>query len=240
MSSKFAAIFYPPPSIKAVSPATAEHCPTGAAPGRTTAEAFLAHLRSRLQPGPKAAHPGRWPGRLQRDAGRADARQREDLVDRFLQERAAVGGQGQRVHTPAGLVAYLRQLMASLPGTTAVRDGNPRWLEPQAQAWLAAEEQAGLTLITHDAGRDQVAAAALGITWADWAIAQTGSLVQLSGSGRSRLVSLPAARNRHRADARQPPAPYSHRGTERRYSSYAWPKRAAKARSSGRIWKRWT
>ncbi|MBO8141195.1 MAG: lactate utilization protein [Firmicutes bacterium] len=171
-------------------------------------EAFLAHLRSRLTSVEKAPHPGRWRGRDYDDPPAAPpgvepaAGETDRLIDRFSRELSAVGGKATLVSNPEDLKIFLQALTGSRNVRTAVRDSHPWWFDPSCSldarlperhartGWLQALEDCGLEVVAADASRDTVAAADIGITWADWGIAETGSLVLLSGEGRSRVASL--------------------------------------------------
>ena len=120
----------------------------------------------------------------------------EDLVARFSRELTTLGGV---VHEPPGAdAASVATLVASIAASTS---------EPRAlmwdDAWIpvpglsAALEARGFAIERqHDRDmsstdrRQVLAAAAVGITGADAALAETGSLVLASGAGRGRLASL--------------------------------------------------
>lgn len=154
-------------------------------------EAFLAHIRARLANSRQSPHPGGFPARAQAagDVPRAGAARRA-LIDRFVAELTAVGGHAERIGQPGDLAVYLRRLAESADRKLAVREDDPRWREPQGAPWLAALAGSGLEVVTASAARATLAAADIGITWADWGIAETGTLVQLTGPGRARTVSL--------------------------------------------------
>jgi L-lactate dehydrogenase complex protein LldG len=101
------------------------------------------------------------------------------LVDRFREELQLIG-----------VVSWLevsadavQARVAELAGDASVLSWHPRELPYDAGRFL-------IDPATPDAPRDVQAAAGVGITGCDAAIAETGSLVMLSGPGRSRAVSL--------------------------------------------------
>jgi len=154
-------------------------------------EAFLAHIRALLAGGGQSPHPGRFPPRAPAGGDTpGDVGARRALVERFIEELTAVGGRAERISQPSDLAAYLHRLGEGAGRKLAVRDDDPRWHEPQGTLWLAALAESGLEVATAAAGRDTLAAAGIGVTWADWGIAETGTLVQLTGLGRARTVSL--------------------------------------------------
>lgn len=170
----------------------------------TRDERFLATIRSRLAERPKAKHPGPWTDRPHLGLGRSltlDSR-----IERFTTALASVGGHSERVTTPAQLRTRLEQLRSQLnleviavEGLTledrAPGDRNPSRSDradvaPQAASWFKEIESLGNSSFASAANRGILEKADAGVTWADWGIAETGSVVLLSAPRRSRLVSL--------------------------------------------------
>lgn len=117
----------------------------------------------------------------------------KDLTDRFTRELTALGGSAHEARGVADVVAIIRGLIPDRQAKVLAWDERHLPL-PGISAALAA---AGLTLLTQEPAtarsaehRRELASAALGLTGADAALAQTGSLVLASGRGRGRLASL--------------------------------------------------
>lgn len=100
-------------------------------------------------------------------------------LDRFVREATALTVECHVEESVDGVQSRLRTLL----GSGHVLSWAASELPYEVGALLA-----GATL--GDAPRDQQAAADVGVTGCDAAIAETGSLVFLSGPGRSRTVSL--------------------------------------------------
>lgn len=175
-------------------------------------KAFLDHLRSRLARGPKMAHPGPRPGRdgdgrigHQRDEAETEAAA-FDPVAKFRVELEAVGGVVEFVNRPEQLAHRLRDLAAKAGWRKMLVDNVPNDVsEPVFVAGAEAEKQCrgadsdwwqavaavGLDVIeAASADRTLTAAADVGVTMADWAVADSGTIVQIAAPGRPRIVSL--------------------------------------------------
>lgn len=122
-----------------------------------------------------------------RGAGGAFTRLSEqDALRRYLEEfarqrqvRSAVANASPLVEH-LGLLAMLRELGVEVR----------RWsLSDTNDAALAEAGEPGFCSLPH-AGREELAAADLGITGVDWAIAETGTIVLAALPGRPRLTSL--------------------------------------------------
>lgn len=169
-----------------------------------TDNAFLEYVRGRLPDGPKAAHPGRRPesGAVAGEpespgkAGGAEATTATgrsgatDPAQGFRLELEAVGGTVERVESPHAFIRRLQQLAAESGWRKLLVDG--AFAPPFAtDRWASSVGGAGLDVIdVSKANRTEAATADVGITRADWAVADTGSLVQIARPGRARLVSL--------------------------------------------------
>ncbi len=117
-----------------------------------------------------------------------------DLIDRFRRELTALGG---TVHDPtdaAGIAAIVRDLVGEVADPKVLM-----WDQHELPVPGVAEalEAVGLTVLTQspetarsDRHRRTLAAAVIGLTGADAGLAETGSVVVVSGPGRGRLASL--------------------------------------------------
>jgi L-lactate dehydrogenase complex protein LldG len=103
----------------------------------------------------------------------------DETLARFLNELSALGVD-THVETTADCV---RARVAALVGSSRVFSWDPEWLPYEAGSVLSSP-------IRGTDARDLQAAAAIGVTGCDGAIAETGSLVLLPGEGRPRAASL--------------------------------------------------
>lgn len=119
-----------------------------------------------------------------------------DLTPRFIAELTTLGGV---VHEPASSdAAAVARVIADIAAESVVKRAllwDDEWLPVPGLA--AALESNGFVIdrqqtgdLTSDARRAELAAATFGITGADAALADTGSVVLVSGPGRGRLASL--------------------------------------------------
>lgn len=142
-------------------------------------EELLSSIRSAL--GRSGQPPAQLPPSL------ASSATQGDLVERFLAELEKVGGRASRINSPQEIKDHLRQLIG--PGAAvAISDGEP--LRHLGLKQLI--EEMGARVISSGPGEYKKAllAADIGITTADYAIADTGTLVLISGTERHRLISL--------------------------------------------------
>ncbi len=107
------------------------------------------------------------------------ARTDEERLHRFVDELTALGVEPHVESSAAGVRA---RVAASVVGRS-VFSWDPQWLPYDVGSVLADS-------IHGDSPRDRQAAAEIGVTGCDAAIADTGSLVLLSGPGRPRAASL--------------------------------------------------
>ena len=152
-----------------------------------------AHMREVLR---SAVGQARLPGAELRHPGsfvRPSVDPRE-FVDRFTKELTALGGTVHHAASASEVVAIVQQLVPDRPEPKILMWEERHLPVPGIGAALAA---AGMTLLTQEPAtarstehRRLLATAALGLTGADAALAQTGSLVLASGPGRGRLASL--------------------------------------------------
>jgi L-lactate dehydrogenase complex protein LldG len=169
----------------------------------TTRGAFLAKVRREMAraPGLFAATPSPRPTDPRAAAvaiHEAAATRRDELLARFAAEAEGVGAVVHRAATPAAAAGVVLSL-ARERGVRSVGTWAGRWL---GMATAAAEQLAGAGLDVFEgsperladseraARRDRLAAAELGLTTADLAVAETGSLVLASRPGKGRAVSL--------------------------------------------------
>ena len=148
---------------------------------------FLENIRRRTRAGryrPTLAPDSVWTGKSRRPE------KIEDPPGRFLEEIEAVGGHGFRV-ADEGEARDLVLSMVRERGAGSVI----RWDAPELDALkvdsLLADTGVEVT-VWRDLPdfREVTARADVGVSTADWAIAETGSLVLSSGPGRGRSVTL--------------------------------------------------
>lgn len=114
----------------------------------------------------------------------------EDPPTRFLEELEALGGHGRRVSSPEEAREYVVSLAREKGAELLVR-----W-DGEELARLGVDgplKEAGVEVVVwRDLGdfREVTARADVGFSTAEWAIAETGSLVLTSGPGRGRAVTL--------------------------------------------------
>jgi L-lactate dehydrogenase complex protein LldG len=168
----------------------------------TTRADFFARVRAEMRKAPPPAGPTP-PARPTPPAALADAIRRElsarwpETAARFRREFERVGGNFHRAATAAGAGAVVADLARAAGARSAVS-----WQTPALGADLGPDlAAAGVTTHVMPPGpiddaaerarlRATIAAADLGLTGADLAIAETGTLVLVSGPGRPRSTSL--------------------------------------------------
>jgi L-lactate dehydrogenase complex protein LldG len=124
---------------------------------------------------------------------KVDSPEREIMEDppaRFLQELEALGGHGQRVESTREACKYVVSLVREWDAKLLVR-----WDVKELEALGVDEplEEAGIEVAVWRDLKDfrEIAGRAdVGLSTAEWAIAETGSLVLASGPGRGRTVTL--------------------------------------------------
>lgn len=154
-----------------------------------TKEAFLDLVRRRMNKRPATPHPGRRPGTVSAAGDEAEAGGMH-LIEEFRRELTAVGGHAEHVHHPDELRTHLEALRRGLNLEKMVRDEDGSFEQQNYGPWLQAIEAAGFQSVPLNADRPAIAAADVGITLADWGIANTGSIVLAAAPGRPRFVSL--------------------------------------------------
>jgi L-lactate dehydrogenase complex protein LldG len=114
----------------------------------------------------------------------------EDPAARFLEELKAVGGHGQRVESVEKAREYVVSLARERDAKLLVR-----WDTEELERLGVDEplEEAGVEVAVWrdlEDFREVAAGADIGLSTAEWAIAETGSLVLTGGPGRGRTVTL--------------------------------------------------
>ena len=137
-----------------------------------------------LLPGAELTHPGSF----------LPAAATVDLVDRFRRELTALGGTVHEAQTVDDVVSIVQALAVSQPNRRVLAWDEKELPVPGVIAALAA---AGLEIVSQSrdgtgsaAVRRELASCSIGLSGADGALAETGSIVIASGPGRGRLASL--------------------------------------------------
>jgi L-lactate dehydrogenase complex protein LldG len=168
----------------------------------TTKAEFFARMRRHVLRGPSvfssavAERPSR-PAEAVEIVQRQLAERWRETLERFREEFERVGGVFHRVAAVADVPEVVSRLARERQARRLI-SWHPAALGAD---WRAALAAAGLTLeamplaeitdsSTREALRGRIAEADLGLTGADLAIAETGSLVLISGRGRPRSTSL--------------------------------------------------
>ena len=124
---------------------------------------------------------------------KSEPARREEIEDppmRFLEELEALGGHGRRVSSPEEAREYVVSLAREKGAKLLVR-----W-DVEELDRLGVDDplkEAGVEVVVwRDLGdfREVTARADVGLSTAEWAIAETGSLVLTSGPGQGRTVTL--------------------------------------------------
>jgi L-lactate utilization protein LutC len=120
----------------------------------------------------------------------ADSAGSEALISRFEAELRSVGGNFFRAPSKQAALQHILDLAASIPAKSAVGWG----CEVIGELGLvAAFEKSGIAFTVDSGGddfRQKAINAGLGVSGVDYALADTGSLVVLSGPGHARSASL--------------------------------------------------
>lgn len=114
-------------------------------------------------------------------------------AQRFLAELAKVGGRGLRAGDVAQAAEYVLAVVRSSGGGPVVL-----WDDPllHRSGVVSALREGGTDVTVWRPGTDEAAlraaaaVARVGVTGAEWGVAETGTIVLPSGPGRGRLVSL--------------------------------------------------
>jgi L-lactate dehydrogenase complex protein LldG len=114
----------------------------------------------------------------------------EDLPVRFLEELEALAGHGKRVGSVDEVCDYVLSLARERGAKLLVR-----WDDEELEALGVDDplEEAGVEVAVWrglEDFREVAGGADIGLTTAEWAVAETGSLVLTGGPGRGRTVAL--------------------------------------------------
>jgi L-lactate dehydrogenase complex protein LldG len=107
-----------------------------------------------------------------------------ERADRFTAVLTKIGGRVDRVRGLAAAAAHVRELLAAVGATRIALSDAPE-LTTFATAWPTTAR-----LLPHDAPRDDLLTADAGVTFAQFGIAETGTLVLVSAREQNRLASL--------------------------------------------------
>jgi L-lactate dehydrogenase complex protein LldG len=150
---------------------------------------FVESIRHRTRAG--AYRPTRAPDvAWTREDGPREGPPIEDPPARFIEELEALGGHGKRAETPEEARGYILSLARERRAKLLIR-----WDVEELEA-LGADgplQEAGVEVALWrdlEDFREVAARADIGLSTAEWAIAETGSLVLTSGPGRGRTVTL--------------------------------------------------
>jgi L-lactate dehydrogenase complex protein LldG len=109
------------------------------------------------------------------------------LVDEFCEEVKRAGGVVSHVRSGAEVGQYITSLLTDVNASVAVSDG--RLIQDLGLGDLL--ESLGTRVLTaDDSNRRALFECAIGVTTADYALADTGTLVLVSGAEKHRLISL--------------------------------------------------
>ncbi len=150
---------------------------------------FLESIRNRTRAGeykPTHAPDVAWT----REDGPRESAPIEDPPARFLEELEALGGHGKRVESPEEAREYVLSLARERGAELLIRWDVEELEELGADTPL---EEAGVEVVVWrdlDDFREVAARADIGLSTAEWAIADTASLVLTSGPGKGRTVTL--------------------------------------------------
>jgi len=130
-----------------------------------------------------------------REVERSNSENREALAARFLETAKLRGWQVHRASNAEDALGCLSSIVASLDVSRAVRSDQDVFQELSLDLAL---QGLGINVTTiardeehsRETLREEIVAAGVGITGADYAVAETGSVVVLPRQGLSRLVSL--------------------------------------------------
>jgi L-lactate dehydrogenase complex protein LldG len=117
----------------------------------------------------------------------------QDPPARFLEELDSLGGHGKRVETMEEAREYVLSLARERDAKLLVRWDVEALEELGVDAPLG---EAGVEVVVWRSGEDSqvykeaAARADIGLSTAEWAVAETGSLVLASGAGKGRTVTL--------------------------------------------------
>jgi L-lactate dehydrogenase complex protein LldG len=130
-----------------------------------------------------------------REAERRNSKDRKALASRFLETAKLRGWKVHRASNAEGALVCLSSIVTSLNVDRAVRSDQEVFQGLPLDPALAGLGISVTTIArdeehTREVLREEIVAAGVGITGADYAVAETGSVVVLPRKGLSRLVSL--------------------------------------------------
>jgi L-lactate dehydrogenase complex protein LldG len=150
---------------------------------------MLARIRASLGRPARSSAPERLPVFI----NQTSALDSQSLIVEFESESEKVGGQVTHVHSREEVTAYLQPLLGTgAERSVAISDG---FLieELGLREWLLARKTRVVTwpeTTSSDAYKRQLLQCGIGVTGADYALADTGTVVLLSGREHHRLMSL--------------------------------------------------
>jgi len=152
-------------------------------------ENMVARIRTALGRGPLEVTPG-CPSALPEQT--ADAGN-ENVVEMFCTELRRVGGHAVHVRVEGDVKEYLRNLLPAgvemvVASSISARVG--AWLTGQNASVISLAHGGSVGAAAEDTLTSSLLRADIGITSADYGIAETGTLVLITGRERHRLVSL--------------------------------------------------
>jgi L-lactate dehydrogenase complex protein LldG len=175
-----------------------------AGPLESSKEEFLESVRQALgrssEAGPQPPYPPLEENLAQLEARAKEAQQRLEhnrsaLVDRLAKTAQLRGWKVHRTSNPEDALEYVASMSLGLGVSKVVRSDQEVFRELSLDAALQSRGFS-VTAVARDEAhsrewlREEIIAAGLGITGADYAVAETGSVVVLPRQGLSRLVSL--------------------------------------------------
>lgn len=145
-------------------------------------ENMLARIRTALGRGPLEVTPecpSAFPVQTADEAS-------ENVVEMFCTELRRVGGHAVHVHIEEDVREYLRNLLPAAVETIVASS-----ISARVGAWLTGQNASVISVAhSEDSLTSSLLRADIGITSADYGIAETGTLVLITGRERHRLVSL--------------------------------------------------
>lgn len=138
---------------------------------------ILARLRRKAR---ESARPAPWPSQ----------RAFPDLADRFEEALTAAGGEVVRADDFDAALSALGDLLREIEARQAVADATPPVSDVDLPGRFPDVTWRRLGEEKDEAWRARCAAAGMGLSGADAALAETGTIVVSSGPGRSRLATL--------------------------------------------------
>lgn len=161
-------------------------------------EEMLGNIRRALQPEgkpevPRVRQVPSAPGGLDQlvvEINRECEQNRGDLIKQFESELTKVGGRFHKANSVEAAIAYIEEVASTLQARSIIAWDTGLIDDLDFSSRLEAK---GVRFITEASGGqfNQTAAAAdIGISGIDYALADTGTLVLLAGKGRARSISL--------------------------------------------------